>query len=615
MIARLSEPIREPLSPCGRGAGVRGVLRLVAALLICAAVVGLPLVSSTGALAAEAAAPGNPYAPIGTPPHPRVTVQWDRYHDSREVTAILKALVAAHPQRAKLTSLGRSYGGREMWVLTLTNFAAGDDRDKPAFWIDGGIHANEVQGTEAVLYTAWYLLELYGQTPFVTQLLDRRTFYCLPMMSPDSRDAHMHRPASTHTPRSGQRPRDDDRDGRVDEDRPDDLDGDGHITQMRIRDPHGRWISHPDYPELMIPAPPDQRGAFRLLGAEGYDNDGDGRVDEDADGSYDPNRNWAWDWQPEYVQPGAHLYPFSLPEIRLVADFLIDHPNVAGAQSYHNMGGMILRGPGAKEGAAYEPDDVSVFDALARRGELVLPGYKYLAIGKDLYPVAGGELDWLYNARGVFGFTNEMFTAWNYFRKDEEKSIFGKSETLHAFNKHLLFGQGLVPWHAVDHPQFGRIEVGGLKKNWGRQPPAFLLEEECHRNMAFTLYHADQMPQVEVDAVDVQRQLGGLVQVTATIANRRMLPTHAAIDLKHRLSPPDQVSVEGPGLKPLVALWSDEPFFQAAKEQKSHPQRVSIPAIRGMQAVYVRWLVDGDGPYTITVRSAKGGSHQMKKAG
>ena len=77
----------------------------------------------------------------------------------------------------------------------------------------------------------------------------------------------------------------------------------------------------------------------------------------------------------------------------------------------------------------------------------------------------------------------------------------------------------------MEHPQYGKIEVGGPKKNWGRQPPSFLLEEECHRNMAFTLYHADQMPDVEVDSVEVKPYDDNLQQVVATIVNRKLTPT------------------------------------------------------------------------------------------
>jgi hypothetical protein len=94
-------------------------------------------------------------------------------------------------------------------------------------WIDGGIHANEIQASEVVLYTAWFLCEMRGESETVKRLLNERVFFLMPMMSPDSRDAHFYQPNSTNSPRSGQRPVDDDQDGRVDEDGPDDLDGDG----------------------------------------------------------------------------------------------------------------------------------------------------------------------------------------------------------------------------------------------------------------------------------------------------------------------------------------------------------------------------------------------------
>src|SRR5206468_2984662 len=129
----------------------------------------------------------------------------DRYHDHAAATALLKQLAAAFPAYAHLESLGKSYGGREMWVLTVTDPATGAPDKKPAFWIDGGIHANEVQASEVVLYTAWFLLEDRPHSPFIGELLRRNAFYLMPMMSPDSRDAHMHLPNSTDSPRTGQR--------------------------------------------------------------------------------------------------------------------------------------------------------------------------------------------------------------------------------------------------------------------------------------------------------------------------------------------------------------------------------------------------------------------------
>jgi hypothetical protein len=560
-----------------------------------------------------AALQDKPYRPAGAPPDPKVPAQWNRYHDYQEITDLLRKLAEAHPGRCRLESLGRSYGGREMWLLTVTNLEKPANR--PAFWIDAGIHANEIQGPEVVLYTAWYLLESYGRNDTITRLLDERIFYMLPMLSPDSRDAHMYKPNTTHSPRSGQRPVDDDRDGMVNEDPPDDLDGDGHITQMRVRDPNGRWKTHPDYPGLLIRAKPDERGEFDLLGAEGIDNDGDGLVNEDGDGYYDPNRDWGHNWQPNSVQRGAHRYPFSILENRMAADFVMAHPNIAGAQSYHNSGGMILYGPGAKDDS-YESEDMAAIEQIGKTGEKMLPGYKYMNIAKELYEVYGGEVDWFYATQGVITFTNELFTPFNFFRQpvDRERGgMSGRQEDVQLFNKYLLMEDGIVPWREVDHPQYGKIEVGGLKKNWMRQPPSFLLEEECHRNMAFTLYHADQMPRVEVASIEARPMGGGLVQVTAVVANPRVIPTHTAIDLKRKITPPDRVKLEGPGLEVLAGFWSRNRLFTRPQDQKRDPAELKIPNIPGMDALYVRWIVRGAGPYTVTVRSVKGGTAALRR--
>lgn len=563
----------------------------------------------TAPLATTAADPPAPaavvYQPAGAPADPKVPAQWNRYHTHAEITAFVQQLAAAHPEHCQLQSLGKSYGDRDMWLLTISNFKHGNVADKPTFWIDGGIHANEIQSVEVVLYTAWYLLEAYGRNPLVTRLLDERAFFLLPMLSPDSRDAHLQRPNTTHSPRSGQRPVDDDRDGLVDEDGADDLDGDGSITMMRIRDPNGRLIPHPKYPNLMIDAPPDEPGQYVALGQEGIDNDGDGRVNEDADGYYDPNRDWPWNWQPSYVQPGASKYPLAILENRMVADFIMAYPQIAGAQSYHNAGGMILRGPGAKDDR-YDRADIAVLDVIGKRGAEILPGYRYINIADDLYEVYGGEVDWFYAMQGVFTFTNELFTGFNFFRKASE-GFFGSDEDLHTFDRYLLFGGGIVPWHEVDHPLYGKIEVGGMTKNWVRQPPSFLLEEECHRNMAFTLYHADQMPQVEVQSIEAKPLPGGLTEVTAVIANHKVIPTHAAADVQHRITPPDRVTITGPAIDVVLGLKSTDRFFRSSDEQKRQPATLEFRSIPGRQAVYGRWIVRGAGPYTVTVVSPKGG--------
>ncbi len=175
------------------------------------------------------------------------------------------------------------------------------------------------------------------------------------------------------------------------------------------------------------------------------------------------------------------------------------------------------------------------------------------------------------------------------------------------FSRDLLLGDGIVPWHEVEHPLYGRIEVGGFMKNWMRQPPAFLLQEELHRNMAFSLYHADQMPRVKVQSVDVKPLAGGLTQVTAVISNERMLPTHAAVDLAHGITGSDLVTLSSPHVKVLVGMTSPDQFFLGAVEQKRRPGTLRLANVPGMGAVYARWIVSGEGPYVVRVDSVKGG--------
>ncbi|MCA9188019.1 MAG: hypothetical protein KDA99_20465, partial [Planctomycetales bacterium] len=351
---------------------------------------------------------------------------------------------------------------------------------------------------------------------------------------------------------------------------------------------------------------------FRLLGSEGIDNDDDGLVNEDGPGGYDPNRDWGWFWQPRHIQGGAYRYPFSIEENRLVADFIRQHPNIGGAQSYHNAGGMILRGPGAKSDA-YPQSDVLVYDALGRKGEQMLPGYRYMNVAQDLYEVYGGEIDWLHCSQGIFAFTNELFTPFNYFREREEgRGYFGSSETQRRFNQLLLLNQGFVPWTETVHPQYGRVEVGGVKKSWQRQPPSFLLEEECHRNMAFTLYHADQLPQVSFQDVTARRLSAELLEITAIVENSRLIPTRSAINIRYKITPPDIVSIEGKDLEVVTAMLDHEPFFREATAQTRNPAQVTVDQIPGQGVVYVRWYVKDATQGRVKVKSVKGGEDEIE---
>lgn len=540
----------------------------------------------------------------GSPHDPKVQISFNRYYTSEGLAALSKKIADAHPNLVKRQSIGKSAKGKDIWMLAVTNYKKGNADRKPAFYVDGNIHSNEIQGGEISIYTAWYLTENFNNNDYITKLLNDRTFYIVPTINPDARNDYMKEPNTPHSPRSGMIALDDDRDGLFDEDGYDDINGDGSITRMRRKNPHGNFIVDPKDPRKMLQIGPDDvvtTQRYEYLGNEGIDNDKDGRINEDTHGYYDPNRDWGWKWQPDYIQRGAYKHPFSLPETRAVADFVLAHPNIAGAQSFHNSGGMILRGPGAQEDlATYNRQDIRIYDAIGKKGEKMLAGYRYLTVYKDLYSVFGGELDWFYGSRGIYTFTNEIFTSFAYY-KDKN----GGRNQVYDFDKDLLMGDAFTPWKEYNHPTYGKIEIGGFKKNFGRATPGFMLEEEAHRNMAFTFYHAYHMPNLSIADISEKKMSGGLKEVTVTIKNDRLMPTHASQDLKYNITRPDYVSISGVNV--IAGMIVTDADFNVTKEQKVNPAKMRVTNIPGNSVIKVRWIVKGNSKFTITVDSAKGG--------
>jgi hypothetical protein len=546
---------------------------------------------------------------LGTPHDPKVQVSWNRYHTNKALEEIMKDMVKKHPNLVKLESIGKSFQGNDIWVLTVTDFKAGKAEDKPAMWIDGNIHSNEIQGTEFTLYTAWYLSEMYGDLEFITQLLKDKTFYIAPTINPDAHDYFIKEANTQSSPRSGMMVFDNDRDGVAGEDPMDDLNKDGHITFMIRKSPTGRYIKDQMDPRKLIMVAPEQKGEYEMLGYEGIDRDGDGFVNEDGIGYYDPNRDWGWNWQPDYVQSGALRYPFSVPENRAVMEYVMKRPNIAGAQSYHNYGGMILRGPGAEEDlGTYNAEDIRIYDAIAKKGEEFMPGYRYLTVYKDLYSVFGGQLDWFYGGRGIFTYSNELMTSYLYFHKNAGRNDQDEGMKVDTY---LTFGDAFVNWQEYDHPQYGKIEIGGFKKNFGRLHPGFLMEQDAHRNSAFTIYHAYHTPKLSVMDVKEKDLGGGLKEVTAYIYNERLMPTHSSQDLKYKIERPDYVSISG--AKVVAGFIVANEDFNKLSEQKVNPEKMAVANIPGMSAVKVKWIVSSTSNIEIKVDSAKGGKASWKK--
>lgn len=537
---------------------------------------------------------------LGAPNNPKVQASWNRFYDYRELTSILQNLNKAYPQLSKLESIGKTFEGRDIWCITITNRKTGDDLSKPAYYIDAAIHANEIQGTEVALYTAWYLLESYAQNDFIKNLVDSKTFYIIPVQSIDSREEFLHSPQSFRT---GKVPRDDDGDGLADEDWDEDLNGDGYITQIRVKSKSGRWKQDLDFPNLMVRCQPDEEGEFELLGSEGIDNDGDGLINEDGPGSYDPNRNWGWLWRPNYIQGGADRYPFSLPETKAIADFLKNRPNVLASESYHNTGGMFLIGPDQNAEDIIYPRDIQLLDLIGKTGTEIIPFYRYINSYKGFYPTYGDETNWQYANLGILPFVNELWTSANMYRKQSTQEEARKEP--YKFDKQLLFGESFIEWKKFNHPQYGEVEIGGFKKQVGRIPPSFLLEEECHRNMAFTLYNASLLPELAITEINRKPLGNDLFEISAVVRNDKPIPTKLDVDVRNKLSLPDRITIKG--AKVISGGIKTQRFAEEIIEQKVNPSSLVIPCIEGNSNLYVSWIVKGKSSVTIEADSQKGG--------
>ena len=252
------------------------------------------------------------------------------WHDDAALKQAIDALVAGHKELARVGSYGKSLAGRDLLFVEL---GAIDDPQRaklPALLVVAGLDGQHLVGTEMVLDHLKRLVEGYGgEEKAVTKLLDEHVVYLIPRANPDGADAFFH-PANgaLREVRGNLRPVDDDRDGKVDEDGPEDLNHDGVITMMRWKDPAGTLIEDKDDPRIVRPADPlkGERGVYKLR-VEGLDRDGDGEWAEDGPGDVVPDRNFPQRWSEH--DPAAGRVPMSEPEARALGQFLFDRPSIA----------------------------------------------------------------------------------------------------------------------------------------------------------------------------------------------------------------------------------------------------------------------------------------------
>ena len=546
----------------------------------------------------------------------QVKLGFDHFYDGPAVNEALEKLHKGYPNMTELRSIGTSEEGRDIWLFIINNPVTGKDTAKPGIYVDGSIHGNEIQATEVCLYLAWYLLDSYNSIPMVKELVDSRAFYIVPVVNVDSRWRFFSDPSGYNIGRTARVPHDDDRDGLVDEDDYDDLDGDGEILQMRIKDPFGDWKTHPDDPRVLVRVKPDEKGEWRILGREGIDNDEDGRLNEDVPGYLDMNRNYGFKWQPRYVQNGAGDFPMSGKATKAVSDFVVSKPNICFNFAFHNSGGMILRGPGSKLSGMYPPSDVKVYDYLGQEGEKIIPGYRYLEGYKDMYTTHGDFDEWMFSNMGIYGFVGELFmSSQERYRKPGEKlpagegserAYFGGTPAEEKQKFSDIVNQGVMfrDWEKFDHPQFGEIEIGGWRTFTTRVPPLFMLPEMLHRNASLVMFTAQHAPDIELELVNIKSLGNGLHRIRVRAGNEKAIPTLSSKALQKSLTRKDILKIEGKGIEVVSGGIIEDIHLDRIDPVEHRPWMIftHVPSFGKRE---VQWIVKGGGRVTVTFDSIK----------
>jgi len=552
-----------------------------------------------------------------------VEIRFDTYYDNEALGQRLAWLAAEFPDIVELRSLGRSYEGRDIPLVVLTNRDTGPDTEKPAFWVDGNIHATEVTASMAALYLVDHLTTAYGADPQVTRVIDEQVLYVVPRLNPDG--AALALGASPRYVRSGTRPYpyEDRQDGLHVED----VDGDGRILQMRLEDPAGDWRVSERDPRLMVKRRPDEEGGtyYRIFGEGVVDNyDGHLIAYAPAHQGLDFNRNFPVAWRPEGQQRGAGDHPGSEPEIRAVLDFLAAHPNVFGALTYHTYSRAILRPFGDKPDEEMDLGDRWTYEAIGERGTQIT-GYPCVSVFHDFryHPkevITGVFDDWLYEHKGIFAFTVEL---WDLPSAAGVAERHAKPNFIDWFRKHpveddyrvLEYVQahapdGLVAWRPFVHPQLGPVEIGGWDSftTW-RNPPPSLLEAEIAPQAEFAVAFAALAPRLAWHAVDVTALGDDTWHVLAVVENVGFLPTNVSNQAKTvKAVRPVRIELVVPD---GAAIRSGKPT-QEVGHLEGRSNKLSVAYYGGSPTDNrgkAEWLVNapGGGAITLTARSERAG--------
>ncbi len=490
------------------------------------------------------------------------------YLDYNGLTREVQSLVGGS-NLARVMSVATTAGGRDVWMVELGNPNGVPLDQRPAVMVVANLSADHLIGSYLAVEAIRRLLAQAATDDEVRRVLNENTIYVFPRANPDGAEAFFGSLLSDR--RGNARPYDDDNDGRTDEDGPNDLNGDGMITVMRVMDPEGDFIVHPDDERLMKRASASDREAGRYtLYWEGTDDDGDGFYNEDGVGGVDLDRNFQHEYP--YYQADAGPHMVSEPETRALIDFAVSHKNVGAILTFGHSDNLVTAPNGQGRLADASMPDLAAFADQANsgvlgtgvfssnpdnaRGGLQLRGAQpgsdndpnsgrrpsvvvdaqdtpYFEAVSELYSELTGIESVAMNrtAQGAFfqfgyyqfGVPSFSTQGWALPEAEGEAALDATVEQLALAS----LGDGIfVPWTTVQHPDFESAEVGGFVPGALANPTGAAMSQangEAHGDFIAGL--AGMLPRLSIVDTEVTAHGGGVFTVSAVIENSGYFPT------------------------------------------------------------------------------------------
>ncbi len=534
------------------------------------------------------------------------SLRFDTYYPYDELTTHVKTMCDAYQNLLQLDVIGKSWEGRDVWIVTATNRLTGPADEKPAFWCDANIHATEVSASTAMLYLMNKLTTQYGADPDVTRVMDTRAFYIVPRVNPDG--AELYFSEKKRFIRSSARPYPYDEEP-LDGLDIEDIDGDGRMLSMRIRDENGPWKKSELEPRLLVRRDPTEIGGeyYRIL-PEGKIVDWDGILYKMRGSKHglDLNRNFPAHWRQENEQYGAGPYPGSEPEAQNLMQFITKHPNITGGMTFHTFSGVLLRPYGTQPDEAMPAEDLWTYKAIGKRGTEIT-GYPAISVFHDFkyHPkevITGVFDDWLYEHLGMFAWTVEIWCPQRQAGITEFKPTeWGREHPFEDDIKMLqwsdtaLEGKGYIDWYPFQHEQLGSVEIGGWDTQYAfRNPPPPLLEKEIAPLSDWAIFHALISPELKLVSATAEPLGDGASLVRVVVDNIGWLPTYVSKKaLEKKVARPLVAEIALPDGAKLKSGKARQEVGQLEGRSGKNPSPFGWTADTSSERAKIEWIVTG----------------------